>query len=348
VLTQNKMKVLVVDDSAVFRRALTRALGALPGVELVGTAKEGGEALQKIKSLSPDLITLDLEMPGVDGLTTLRRMREQGLNHRVLVLSALGGERRTVEALCLGADDFIPKPTSPDGMDSLHQLLGRAVEQFHGKKAPPAGLTRLPKAAPSAQSIELVVIGVSTGGPNALPDTLAQLPVDLPVPVLIVQHMPANFTRLLAERLNSKCPIAVTEALDQERLRPGQVYIAPGDFHLEVVGSPQNARLRLQQEPHEHGCRPAADVLFRSAARVFGGRCLSVVMTGMGRDGLEGVRALAARGARCLAQNQESCAVWGMPRFIVENGLAHEVLGPADLGRRIAELTKPRLHPKGT
>lgn len=338
-LTSSKVKVLVVDDSAVFRRALTRAFTALPGVEIVGTANEGSEALQKIKSLTPDLVTLDLEMPGMDGLTTLRLMREQGLNHRVLVLSALGGERRTVEALCLGADDFIQKPSSAGAMETLQHMVQRAVEQFAPKRclAPPA---RQPgsKPSPRVNAIELVVIGVSTGGPNALPEALSQLPANLAVPVLVVQHMPATFTRLLAERLNSKCAIAISEAVDQEPLRPGQVYIAPGDFHMEVAGTHRAPKIQLHQGPHENGCRPAADVLFRSAAKLYGGRCLSVVMTGMGRDGLEGVRSLAAHGAHCLAQDQESCAVWGMPRFIVENRLAHEVLPPAQLGRRIAEL----------
>lgn len=342
-LTQGKLKVLVVDDSAVFRRALSRAVTELPGVELVGTANEGAEALQKIRSLAPDLITLDLEMPGMDGLTTLRLMREQGLNHRVVVLSALGGERRTVEALCLGADDFIQKPSNAGAMDSLRQVLERAVEQFNGRKPVVRKEPRAPRAVPTSP-IELVVIGVSTGGPNALPDTLAQLPTNLSVPVLIVQHMPANFTRLLAERLNAKCAIGISEAVDQEPLQAGQVYIAPGDFHLEVTGTARSAKIQLHKGPHENGCRPAADVLFRSAAKVFGSRCLSVVMTGMGRDGLEGVKSLRAQGGLCLAQSQETCAVWGMPRFIVENGLAHEVLGPSELGRRIAELCSA---PKG-
>jgi two-component system chemotaxis response regulator CheB len=343
VLTSSKVKVLVVDDSAVFRRALTRAFTALPGVEIVGTANEGNEALQKIRSLTPDLVTLDLEMPGMDGLTTLRLMREQGLNNRVVVLSALGGERRTVEALCLGADDFIQKPNSAESMETLRKVLHRAVEQFAPRKAlgTPGRVAR--STAPRTNPIELVVIGVSTGGPNALPAVLAQLPANLRVPVLIVQHMPPTFTRLLAERLNSKCSIAVSEAVDQEPLRPGQVYIAPGDFHLEVVGTSRAAKIQLHRGPHENGCRPAADVLFRSAAKVYGGRCLSVVMTGMGRDGLEGVRALAAHGGHCLAQDQETCAVWGMPRFIVENRLAHEVLPPAELGRRIAELVSPKI-----
>lgn len=342
-LTQSKLKVLVVDDSAVFRRALTRAFTALPGVELVGTANEGSEALQKIRSLAPDLVTLDLEMPGMDGLTTLKLMREQGFCKKVVVLSALGGERRTVEALCLGADDFIQKPSSANAMETLSLLLQRAVDQFTTRRAPAIAAPRPPRPVTRRTvPIEVVVLGVSTGGPNALPETLAQLPANLPVPVLIVQHMPATFTRLLAERLNSKCAISISEAIDQEPLRPGQVYIAPGNFHMEVVGTSKSAKIHLHQGPHENGCRPAADVLFRSAAELYGDRCLSVVMTGMGKDGLEGVRALAARGGLCLAQDQESCAVWGMPRFIVENRLAHEVLPPAELGRRIAELVSPK------
>ena len=243
----------------------------------------------------------------------------------------------------MGADDFIQKPGDAGAMDSLRQVLERAVEQFHGRKPASRTVPRTLRAVPT-QPIELVVIGVSTGGPNALPDALAQLPTNLPVPVLIVQHMPATFTRLLAERLNAKCPIKISEAADQEPLQAGQVYIAPGDFHMEVGGTPKSAKIQLHKGPHENGCRPAADVLFRSAAKIYGARCLSVVMTGMGRDGLEGVKTLRAQGGLCLAQSQETCAVWGMPRFIVENGLAHEVLSPSQLGRRIAELCSA---PKG-
>ncbi|MBS2038768.1 chemotaxis-specific protein-glutamate methyltransferase CheB [bacterium] len=342
-LVDQKLRVLVVDDSIVFRRALSRAFGELPEVELVGTACDGGEALQKIKSLRPDLVTLDLEMPGMDGLTTLRAMRDQGLSNRVVVLSATGGERRTVEALCLGADDFIQKPSSSDAMSNLRQLLHKAVQQFYpGRGAAVARARSSAMQARPCREIELVVVGVSTGGPNALPEMLAPLPANLRVPMLIVQHMPATFTRLLAERLNSKCAISISEAIDQEPLKAGQVYIAPGDYHMEVTGSLKVPRIHLQQGPHENGCRPAADVLFRSAAKLYGNRCLSVVMTGMGKDGLQGVRALAAQGALCLAQDQQSCAVYGMPRFIVENRLAQEVLPPAELGRRIAELVNQK------
>ncbi len=312
--------VLVVDDSAVFRQAVERALTGQAGIEIRGTAHNGRDALEKIRELRPDVVTLDLEMPELDGLSVLREIRREGLRLRVLVLSATGGERRTMEALCLGAEDFLVKPTGSACQARLRETLLAKVLQFSSPT--PARATVASPVTRSAR-VEAVVIGVSTGGPDALARLLPRLPVRLRVPVLVVQHMPARFTGLLAERLTRLGPLPVEEGCQDGVILPGHIYIAPGDYHMEVRGV--NPRLHLQQEQPENGCRPAVDVLFRSAARVYGAGCLAVVLTGMGRDGLEGVRQIVACGGQALAQDRKSSAVWGMPRSVIEEGLASEL-----------------------
>lgn len=333
------MKVLVVDDSPLFRRAMTQALGGLPEVELVGTATDGEDALNKIHQLAPDLITLDLEMPGMDGLGLLRILRHQGVKTRIVMLSGHGGERRIVEALCLGAEDYMLKPGG-GSQQELQELLRGKLGQFQSRPRPASWLVpKLPAAGLPRGQIAVVVVAVSTGGPNALAELLSQFRRPLGVPMLVVQHMPASFTPLLAERLNDKGLMPVREAADGDPLLPGRVYLSPGDYHLEIRGPALTARARLCQDPPENGCRPAADVLFRSAARVFGAGCLGVVMTGMGRDGLAGCQSVVEAGGCCLAQDRKSCVVWGMPRFAVESGLAREVpLG--QLGGQIEHLVQ--------
>lgn len=352
-ITKDKLKVLVVDDSPIFRRAMMRALEQLPEVDLVGSASNGGEALDKIRGLNPDLVTLDMEMPVMDGLATLRALRNQGLKTRVLMLSAFGGEKRTVEALCLGAEDFILKPSMTPGgaLTALRDLLQSKLTQFFkGATCSPARSPMRVSAPPQRTSHSLlkspehpingVVIGVSTGGPNALADLLSQFERPMRVPILIVQHMPAGFTKLLAERLATKCVMPVQEAIAQQPLQPGSIYVAPGDFHLEISGNAVAARANLQQGPPENACRPSADVLFRSAARHFGSGCLAVIMTGMGKDGLVGCQAIRSAGGYCLAQDRESCVVWGMPKFVTEAGLADEIHPLNKLGTRIQELVE--------
>lgn len=316
--------VLVVDDSAVCRQAIERVLGGHSEIVVRGTAHNGREALEKIRQLQPDLVTLDLEMPELDGLSVLREIRRQGLRPRVLVVSGRGGERRTMEALCLGAEDFLVKPSGADSLDQLRHTLLPKVLQF----GPPSPAPQPPQAPRQGQGlrptdVEAVVIGVSTGGPDALARLLPLLPARLKVPVLVVQHMPPQFTPLLAERLGRLCSLPVGQPRQGEPLAPGHIYLAPGDFHMEIAGV--SPRIQLQQGPAEHGCRPAADVLFRSAARCYGAGCLAVVLTGMGRDGLEGTRQIVQAGGQALAQDRKSCVVWGMPRLVVEEGLAVEL-----------------------
>lgn len=328
-MTDRRLRVLVVDDSPLFRRAVARALGGLPDVDLLGTATDGQDALDKILQLAPDLITLDLEMPGMDGLTLLRALREQRLKTRVLMLSAHGGEKRTVEALCLGAEDYLLKPRggAAGSQKELQELLRTKLGQFNPSPRP------LPVRPPDQRGpgqprrfqVGVTVVGVSTGGPNALAELLNQFRRPLRVPLLIVQHMPATFTPLLAERLNDKALMPVREVRDGERLLPGQVYLGPGNYHFEVRGPLATPTARLTQGPLENGCRPAADVLFRSAAQLFGAGCLAVVMTGMGKDGLAGCQAVFEAGGCCLAQDRESSVIWGMPRSVIESGLAREI-----------------------
>ncbi|MBT9588569.1 chemotaxis-specific protein-glutamate methyltransferase CheB [bacterium] len=340
----DKLRVLVVDDSAMFRRAITRALGEMPEVHKIDTAVDGEEALLKIKGLQPDVVTLDLEMPGMDGLATLRELRQQGLRTRVLVVSAYGGEKRVVEALCLGAEDFILKPVSkPDGpRPTLKALLEGKFRKLFRPQSPALGVAPI-STAPAP--VALVVMGVSTGGPNALAEILPQMTRPVAVPIVIVQHISADFIPLLAERLRSKCSMPLHEAEANQVLQPGNIYLVPGNYHMEVTGTQDSPRAHLSQGPTENGCRPAADVLFRSAARLFGPECLAVVMTGMGKDGLAGCRAIVAAGGRCIAQDRESCVVWGMPRLVTEAGLACEV-PLAQIGHRIMEMVEQGCRPR--
>jgi two-component system chemotaxis response regulator CheB len=342
----SKLRILVVDDSLTFRGILSRVLGQLPDVDVVATAQDGEDALTKIRQYQPDLVTLDMEMPKLDGLATLKAIKELGLRTKVLVLSAFGGEKHTVEALFLGAWDFLQKPSgSRSGFEELRQVLQEKVQQFLHHKSSPSLRPPSKRVAPVVNfRTDLVLIAVSTGGPNALAEVLAQLKPPCRVPVLIVQHMPAEFTRLLAERLAAKCALPVHEVTDGVTLLSGNIYLAKGDYHFEVCGSRSRPIARLHQGPSEHGCRPAADRLFISSAKLFPSSCLAVVLTGMGKDGCEGSRAVVQGGGYCIAQNQETSTVWGMPRFVVEAGLAREVLPLQQIGLRLNDFVSGASH----
>lgn len=341
------INVLVVDDSAFMRKAISMMLESDPEVRVVDTARDGQDAVEKVARLQPDVVTMDVEMPRMDGLTALRHiMRDHP--RPVLMISSLTreGAETTVEALQAGAVDFIPKQFSYVSLEitkiqedliakvkavarSRNRLFRRAtpVRPPDGAAtgaapatAPPAGgRLSMPDAA-------LIAIGVSTGGPFALQHLVPALPADLSVPVVIVQHMPPHFTRSLAERLNGMSPLRVVEAEAGMRLEAGAVYIAPGGRHLVFRNGPGGVTILTPEEPSASLHRPSVDVLFNAAHDTFGGRVLGVVMTGMGRDGLEGARRLKAAGARFIAQEAESCVVYGMPRAIVEAGLADAVL----------------------
>ncbi len=359
-----RIRVMVVDDAVVIRKILTDALAADPDIEVVGTAANGKIALAKLDALKPDLVTLDVEMPEMDGLQTLREIRKVRPRLPVVMFSTLTarGGAATLDALAAGASDYVCKPANVGSvtaaMARIREELIPKVKALCGRSAAaarPAAVPAPPRAAPPAAGrmpVEAVVIGISTGGPNALAEVLPGLRADLPVPVLIVQHMPPVFTKLLAERLSAKCKLPVTEATLGEPVLPGRVYIAPGDFHMVVERSPALAtagprrQVGLTQAPPENSCRPAVDVLFRSAAAVYGPATLAVVLTGMGSDGLHGCEAVRRAGGTVLAQDEATSTVWGMPGFVARAGLAEQLVPLGDVAatvaRRVAASRAPR------
>ena len=332
-----RIRVLIVDDSVVIRQLIKRALESDTVLEIVGVAANGSIALAKIAQLNPDVVTLDIEMPDDDGLETLRRIRRDHSEVRVIMFSTLTerGASATLEALALGADDYVTK--SPN--DSLGQLRGELVPKVKQFFAIPENREAKSAVAPSvttASAPAIVVLGISTGGPAALARLLPHFPADFPLPFLIVQHMPPLFTKLLADRLNETCALSVREAVDGALIEPGAVWIAPGDFHMRVVAKgPEGARIKLDQGPPENSCRPAVDVLFASVAEVFGSKVLAAVLTGMGRDGRRGAALLKAKGASIIAQDEASSVVWGMPGSVVQDGLADVVLPLDEIHREI-------------
>ncbi len=342
-----RIRVLVVDDSVVIRRLITHALDQDPALQVVGVAANGSIALQRIPQLTPDVLTLDIEMPEMDGLETLRRVRREYPHLRVIMFSTLTerGASVTLEALTLGADDYVTKASNEGSLDrsmahlseelipKIKQFFRLSVQSHRPSELQPrqaADLPRLRREIPTALSAKvpprIVVIGVSTGGPTALAAILPQLPAEFVLPVLVVQHMPALFTRLLAERLHASCPLPVEEASHGARVDAGKILIAPGDYHLKVDLSGAAVHTRLDQSPPQNFCRPAVDALFSSIAEVYGGAAIAVILTGMGHDGLRGAEILRARGASILAQDEASSVVWGMPGAVVSAGLADRVL----------------------
>jgi len=338
----NRIRVLVVDDSVVIRRLVTHALGEDPLLEVVGFAANGSIALARIPQSNPDVITLDIEMPEMDGLEVLRRIRKEYPHIRVLMFSTLTerGAAVTLQALALGADDYVTKAANVGSLDrsmtALRAELIPRIKQFFllpESAPPPAQPSAMPiqpsgksPALAAARARKVLAIGVSTGGPNALSSLIPQFPPDFPLPILIVQHMPPLFTRLLAERLQTATSLTVEEAAEGSPVTAGRVLIAPGDYHMRVRNNSGMARIALDQSPPENSCRPAVDVLFRSVSEVYGGSVVSVILTGMGQDGLRGIGELKAQGAYVIAQDEASSVVWGMPGAVVTAGLADRVV----------------------
>lgn len=338
----SKIRVLVVDDSVVIRRLLSDILNGDAEIEVVGTAANGRIALAKLAQVNPDLVTLDMEMPELDGLGTLSELRKAYPRLPVIMFSTLTerGAVATLDALARGATDYVTKPANVGsvsaGIQSVKdQLIPKIKAICHAARslaapgASRAAVTAVAAKVPAPRRLPCaaVLIGSSTGGPQALAKTLAPLPAGFPVPIVVVQHMPPVFTKHLATRLDQECALAVSEAQGGETLKPGQVLIAPGDFHLELCRDARGVKTLLQQQPPENSCRPAVDVLFRSAARIYGSACLAVVLTGMGQDGLRGAQGIVEAGGVIAAQDEASSVVWGMPRAVIEAGLATHVIG---------------------
>ena len=349
-------RILIVDDSAVMRALLRSVVSSDKRLEVAGTASDGASALRATDSLRPDLILLDVEMPVMDGLSTLKQMRASGKRIPVIMCSTLTqrGAKVTIDALASGAADYVAKPSGQPSreaavaalaQDLVPKILALTADATTAPDSPlastslfaPAPIHNSPwQSTPAVPSLPqpanssppaVVVIGVSTGGPAALDTLLPELPASFPLPVLIVQHMPELFTGLLADRLNSRCPMRICEATSGEPVRSGTVYIARGDWHMEVSTSGSSTPiLRLTQEALENHCRPAVDVLFRSAVAVYGSRILGVMLTGMGSDGLAGSRLIRQHGGTVLAQDQPTSVVWGMPGAVAQAGLAHRIL----------------------
>jgi two-component system chemotaxis response regulator CheB len=353
-----KIRVLVVDDAVVFRRAVANELATDPALEVAGTAANGHIALARMAQVNPDVVILDVEMPEMDGLATLAELRKTYPRLPVIMFSALTerGAEATLDALALGATDYFTKPTNVGGMDdSLRVIREQLIPKIKVLCAHARGQTLMPagpgpagvptQRRPGTRSgpIEVVAIGSSTGGPNALAEVFRRLPADFPVPIVLVQHMPPMFTRLLAERLSSEFSLRVREATSGSLLEPGHTWIAPGDYHLIVAREGTQVRTRLHQEPPENSCRPAVDVLLRSVARTFGPHCLAVILTGMGQDGLRGCEAIREAGGQVLAQDEATSVVWGMPGYVARAGLADRVLPLSLIGDEIVR--RVREHP---
>jgi two-component system chemotaxis response regulator CheB len=336
-------RVLVVDDSVVVRRLVSKARGAEGEVEVVGGAADGRVALANIERLAPDIVILDVAMPVMDGLAALAEIRQRWPVLPVIMFSTLTsrGAEVTLDALALGASDYVLKPSGADAAASMEQIRADLLPRIaallpQAKESHERAVARLParparasgdvtKATGPLERIDLIAIGVSTGGPTALAELIPALPGDLPVPIAIVQHMPPMFTKILAERLGHQSALQVVEASDGERLRAGVAYIAPGDLHLAIAERDREI-LHVYDGPHENSCRPSVDVLFRTVAARFGPHALGIVMTGMGSDGLRGAEQLAAAGARVLVQDEPTSVVWGMPGFVARAGLADAIV----------------------
>jgi two-component system chemotaxis response regulator CheB len=368
------LRVLVADDSTLFRRAIAEALASVPDVEVVGSAPNGKLALQKVGELKPDLLTLDIEMPEMDGLAVLDALREIGSTTSVIVISAvtLRGGRLTMQALDKGAFDFITKPQSRSAEESRAALVReltprlralrhrRQIRSILQPSSPPgaaraSGSVPAPLARPASRPEraavvrapstrpEVVLIGVSTGGPAALGRVLPPLPRDIGVPIVVVQHMPPMFTQSLAESLAGKCSMQVREAADGECLEAGTVHIAPGGRQLRLVVSADGGiRAQPSDDPPENNCRPAVDYLFRSAAKNLPGRSMAVILTGMGTDGTLGLRLLRRHGCFTIAQDESTSVVFGMPKSAIEAGLVDAVLPIDAIAARILAAVKGR------
>ena len=366
----DKVRVLIVDDSAVMRKIIASALQKEPSIEIAGFAANGLQAIEAVQTCNPDVVTLDIEMPEMDGITALREIRKENKYLPIIMFSSLThqGAQAAVMALTAGASDYVGKPANATGgiddafkvleMELIPKIIGlakrvktRKAREGQATETPkPASIAALktpivqkpviPVKAPSSLSskiskltsgalvkpAEAVCIGVSTGGPEALMQVFGAFNAPISVPIFIVQHMPAEFTTLLAARLTASGVMTVKEAEEGEIAEPGMVYIAPGGFHMTLSRTGTKTIIHLNTEPPENSCRPAVDVLFRAAADIYGSGLLAVMLTGMGYDGLKGTETIKEKGGQVIAQDEATSVIWGMPGAVVQAGLADSVL----------------------
>jgi two-component system chemotaxis response regulator CheB len=359
-----RIRALIVDDAVVMRKLITESLSRDPDIEVVGTAANGRIGIQKIPQVNPDIITLDVEMPDMNGLEMLREVRKLYPKLPIIMFSTLTrrGAEATLDAIAAGATDYVTKPAN---VGSVGESIARLQEELipkikaHCKTQLPirtaTNRPSTPAAKPAATSssagreqprrmavapVEVVCIGTSTGGPNALADVLTTLPAEFPVPIVIVQHMPPLFTSLLAERLGKRSRLIFHEGAEGEAIRPGHVYIAPGGRHMTVRRVGTRVLLALNDDPPENSCRPAVDVLFRSVAALYGPGTLGVVLTGMGQDGAHGCEHIRERQGQVIVQDKPTSIVWGMPGAVVDAGVADRVVPLGQIATELVRATK--------
>ncbi|MBC7189466.1 chemotaxis response regulator protein-glutamate methylesterase [Candidatus Aerophobetes bacterium] len=352
-LFKRKIKVLVVDDSAFMRKAIRQILESDPLIEVVGIARDGQDALEKVEELNPDVVTLDINMPRMDGLTCLRHIMTAHPLPVVMISSLTQkGAQETFRALELGAVDFIPKLSGTISLDigkQKNEIIAKvkAAARVRVEKKKSLSTLKVVKPEISARGPEkrrvisqkVVVIGVSTGGPQTLMRIIPYLPGDLPAALLIVQHMPPNFTRAFAERLNSASALEIKEAEAGDFIEEGKGYLAPGDYHMTVAKRAlgKGAIIRLSKEPSNTLHRPSVDVTMFSVAELYGENTVGVILTGMGSDGAEAMKEVKRRGGKTIAQDEESSIIFGMPKAAIEGGCVDKVVGVSKMAQAIVE-----------
>jgi len=353
-MLMSKIRILIVDDSVIVRSLLNKALSTDPSLEVVGSVPNGRLALKKLQYANIDLVTLDVEMPEMNGLETLIEIRKIHPRLPVIMFSqrTKRGAEVTLDALFYGASDYVTKPQAESKEAALQHICNELIPKIkalcHREESPKFRETEPPNTLPplpppyrssieTRQKVEMVAIGVSTGGPTALAALLPELSRFFSVPIVIVQHMPPLFTQRLADSLAERSAIKVSEAASGDILKAGHVLIAPGDYHLVLEREGTSVKTITHQGAKENSCRPSVDVLFRSVAQIYREQALAVILTGMGQDGLKGCEAIKAAGGHILAQDQDSSLIWGMPRFVVNAGLADKVL---PLNQMATEITR--------
>jgi len=354
-MSETLTTVLVVDDSAFMRKLIAEMVEASGEYRVVGTATDGVEALEQVRALSPDIVTLDIEMPRLDGLQALEQIMKE-MPRPVVMLSAAGSERgneMTLRALERGAIEFVRKPSGPISIDLLTvreelaaALNAARVVNMKGVRTPPSPTARVttdvPQKKTAVSATRVVAIAASTGGPRALGEIIPHLPENLGAAVLIVQHMPREFTRTLSRRLDAMSRLSVSEAQDGEPLRENRAYLAPGGYHMRVDGTVGDGTIRLDTSPAVWGVRPAADPLFASVAAVFGPSAIGVILTGMGRDGAEGLRQIREAGGVGAVQDRDSSIVYGMPQAALAHAGADRVVAAQQMARVIKDLCRAK------